>query len=429
MIITVPGGKRYSIDKNAVLLFIIFFISGDTYLCGTNSNEMLLTVARASNILIIICILYWMRFRLRLSNNKPKIYAYIVMVTAFVGISILHQDNINRIGLVVIYMSLSLLISILFSFKEYVRCFNKVMYFIAITAVLFTLLTYISPDIIRRFPSIVNTAGTRIYTCGFAGVLEGFVGQPAVRTQGIFWEPGVFQMYLNLAIAFELLYKKQAERKKIIVYTIALLLTFSTSGYIVFAWILLSYTFLKKGKNRDNAIKKFTIISILFFTGVVVLRFTQIGDMIFGKIVDRNNVNFGSMTTRMAGIIVSSKIAFDNPLFGIGMNSMSGEFFNVAYTLRELLGGWTHDNTNTLFYRFAAHGIPYGFFFLTGTFRFGNCFGNGKCLLTIAIFIMLFLMYVGENIQYSIFPYTIILFGYGWKKVKEYDIATDKMYN
>lgn len=416
MKIALLSGKRLSIVKNVLLLLVIFFISGDTYLCGTNSNETFLTIARASNILIIVYILYCLRFRVRISNNKSKFYAYAVMIIVFVGISMLHNDNINRIVVVVIYMTLSLMICMLFSFKEYVRCFNSAMYFISIMAILFTVLAYISPALIRMLPIIVNSAGTRIYTCGFAGLLEGFVGQSVVRTQGIFWEPGVFQMYLNLAIAFELLYKDKAEKKKVIAFSIALFLTFSTTGYIVFAWILLSHLFLKKSKNGNNVAKRFVVTMTLFIFGVIILQFTPIGDMIFGKIVDRNNTNFGSMTTRMAGIIVSSRIAFDNPLFGIGMNDMSDMFFEVAYSMRTILGGWTHDNTNTLFYRFAAHGIPYGLFFSIGTFKFGNCFGKGKGILRIAIFGMLFLMYVGENLQYSIFPYIIVLYGYGWRE-------------
>ena len=376
MKIALPSGKKLPIDKNILLLFVIFFISGDTYLCGTNSNETFLTIARASNILIIICVLYWMRFRLRITNNKSKIYAYVVMLIAFVGISILHSDNINRIAIVVIYMTLSLMICMLFSFKEYVRCFNLTMYFISIMAILFTVLAYISPALIRMFPVIVNSAGTKIYTCGFAGLLEGFVGQPVVRTQGIFWEPGTFQIYLNLAIAFELLYKNKVERKRVIAFSIALFLTFSTTGYIVFAWILLSYLLVKTSKNGNNVVEKFIVIMTLFVFGLIILQFTSIGDMVFGKIVDRNNENFGSMTTRMAGIIVSSRIAIDNPLFGVGMNDMRGVFFDITYSMRAILGGWTHDNTNTLLYRFAAHGIPYGLFFSIGTFKFGNYFGK-----------------------------------------------------
>ncbi len=420
MKIALPSEKKFSIDKHVILLFIIFFISGDTYLCGTNSNEVILTLARAANVLIIIYVLYLMRFRLQFSNNKCKVYAYVVMVILFFGISMLHQDNINRIGVVIIYMSLSLLICMQFSFEEYVRCFNLVMYFISVFAILFTVLAYIFPKFIRTFPVIVNSSGARIYTCGFAGLLEGVVGEPAVRTQGIFWEPGVFQIYLNLAIAFELLYKEKIESKKIIAYIVALFLTFSTTGYIVFIWIVLSYSFLKKSKNGNSVAKRISIITLLLVIGVIVLHFTPIWDMVFGKIVDRNNENFGSMTTRMAGIIVSSRIAVENPLVGIGMNSMNEEFFSVAYSLRSILGGWTHDNTNTLFYRFAAHGIPYGLFFSIGTFKFGNCIGKGKGILTIAIFIMLFLMYIGENLQYSIFPYTIIFYGYGWKESIRY---------
>ena len=95
---------------------------------------------------------------------------------------------------------------------------------------------------------------------------------------------------------------------------------------------------------------------------------------------------------------------------------MDSEFLRVALASRDILGGWTHDNTNTLFYQFAAHGIPFGVLFAVGTYKFGNCFANGRKIITISVFLMLFLLYIGENLQYSIFPYIAVFYGYGWKE-------------
>ena len=278
------------------------------------------------------------------------------------------------------------------------------------------MIAYIAPDLVRRLPYITNTANTKIYTCGFAGLLEGVLGQTMVRTQGIFWEPGVFQMYLNLAVAIELLYKKQINKKYITAYIIALFFSFSTTGYIVFAWIITAYVFIKRNAGREDVINRLVIIFLVFFAVVAVIQFTNIGDVVFGKMFDKGNVNFGSTTTRLAGIIVSTKIAFDNPVFGIGMVNMDSEFLRVALASRDILGGWTHDNTNTLFYQFAAHGIPFGVLFAVGTYKFGNCFANGRKIITISVFLMLFLLYIGENLQYSIFPYIAVFYGYGWKE-------------
>lgn len=408
--------KKNLVNRNAILLYFIMFISGDTYICGTNSNEIILTVSRSLVIFICILLLFRMHFRLKYSLNKQKIYSYIVIVVFSFVIACLNQETITRTGLKLLWMSVAILLCMLLTFDEYVDCFNKTMYFVSLSSIVFTLVAYVAPDLIRMLPFVVNSVGTRIYTCGFAGLLEGFVGQPLVRTQGIFWEPGAFQLYLNLAIAFEILYKKAANRKSVIVYSLALLLTFSTTGYVVYAWIIIVYLFVKKKTSKQDIIKGFLIAIVLLTIVIMLLHFTEVGNIVFGKIIDKNNANYGSTTTRLAGILVSAKIALSHPLHGIGMINMEEEFFRVSFSLKEILGGWTNDNTNTLFYQFAAHGIPYGILFITGTFKFGNCFAKGRKSMTLAVFITLFLMYVGENIQYSFFPYIIVFYGYGWKE-------------
>lgn len=410
------NSKKHLLDWNAILLYIVIFFSGDTYLFGTNSNDTVLTIARYLLIVFCLFILFRMNFKLKITKNRSKVIAFIVMVIAFSLIAIANGDSINRTGLVSLYMTVAFFLCVLMPFDEFARTFTKVIYFISITAVIFTLIAYIAPGLVRTLPIVINTAGTKIYTCGFAGLLDGFIDGPFVRTQGIFWEPGAFQMYVNLAIAIELLYKESSDHKHIVAYTISLILSFSTTGYIVFILIMVSYLLLKKSKHNKDIVKKFAIVAALFICSVIFLQFTAVGDIVFGKIFDRTNVNFGSMTTRLAGIIVSSKIALSHPVHGIGVNSMSEEFLSIAISLRDILGGWTHDNTNTLFFQFAAHGIPYGILFAVGTYKFGNCFAKGKIAFTLSIFIMMLLMYVGENLQYSIFPYIVIFYGYGWKE-------------
>lgn len=410
--------RRYYLDWNAALLYIVIFFSGDTYLFGTNSNDLILTVARYSYIVICILILLRMRLRLNITNNRNIVTAFVTIVTAFVLIAVINQESINVTGLKLLFMTVSFLLCTLMSFDKFANSFTKTIYFISLTANVYTMVAYIAPRLIRMLPVVVNTAGAKIYTCGFAGLLDGFVDGPLVRTQGIFWEPGVFQMYINLAIAIELLYKASVSRKYMISFVISLILSFSTTGFIVCIWIVITYTYLllKKSECSKDVLRKFAIVTVFFIVSVVVLQFTVIGDIVFGKIFDRNNENFGSMTTRLAGVLVSIKIALSYPLHGIGMSNMSEVFLNTAIELKDVLGGWTHDNTNTLFYQFAAHGIPYGLFFTVGTFKFGNCFANGKIAFTVSVFIMILLMYMGENLQYSIFPYIIILYGYSWKE-------------
>jgi len=103
------------------------------------------------------------------------------------------------------------------------------------------------------------------------------------------------------------------------------------------------------------------------------------------------------------------------PWHGCGIDNIKSEFLRLTLASDYILG-FTEQNTNTLLFQFAAHGIPYGMVFAIGTFKFGNCFNKGKKILTLAIFIMFVLMYIGENLQYSSLPYIVVFYGYGWKE-------------
>ena len=401
---------------NAIIILIIMFISEDTYIFGTNSNASFVSASRYLPIGIVIFLLFKIRFKFNISANKRKIKAYIVMVISFGIICFVNHDNINRISLKFLWITISFLLCIMLSFNDFAESYIKAICFVSVSAIVFTGLAYISPSIIRRFPAIINTSNAKIYTCGFAGLFDGVLDRSAIRTQGIFWEPGVFQMYINLAIALELLYKRRINKKHLYTLIIALLLTFSTTGYIAFAWLVTVYFFVIKSRHKEDISKRFIIIILFFIAAIILFQFSSIGDMIFGKIYDRTNDNYGSTTVRLAGILVSLKIALSNPIHGIGMSMMKDEFLDVSILLRDILGGWTDDNTNTILYQFAAYGIPYGLFFTIGTFKFGNYFANGRKIITITILIMMFILYVGENLQYSFFPYIIVLYGYGWRR-------------
>ena len=84
------------------------------------------------------------------------------------------------------------------------------------------------------------------------------------RNGGMFWEPGAFAGYLLLAIIFLGLSKEHFQPKvfwgRFIVLLVALLTTFSTTGYIALPFALLLY--FRLGENKAKAIATF----VLFYT-------------------------------------------------------------------------------------------------------------------------------------------------------------------
>lgn len=68
------------------------------------------------------------------------------------------------------------------------------------------------------------------------------------RNSGPFWEAGAFAGFLIVAILFELIISKKLFGKRNFILILALLTTFSTTGYIVLAVLSTSYFFLLKNR-------------------------------------------------------------------------------------------------------------------------------------------------------------------------------------
>lgn len=297
-------------------------------------------------------------------------------------------------------------------FKKYSVAFNNALCFISICATFLTLLAYIVPSLVYRLPYITNKVGIKFYTILFAGLDKRSINNFAIRTGGVFWEPEVFQMYLNIAILYEL-FVLNCNIKRLFILIFAMILTFSTTGYIVFAWIILTYyLFFKTGNYSKNRLAwNYLILFIFVISSFLFLNFSSIASNVFGKLTDKTN---GSTFVRQASVFINLEIARDNPLTGIGMDIMEDEFERRSFA-STLVYGWTRQNTNTLLYQYSAHGIPFGLVFTMGTYLFGNLISKKKSIV-FCVFIMIVLLYIGENLTVSMFPYIFILYGFDYKR-------------
>src|SRR5688500_12908439 len=76
----------------------------------------------------------------------------------------------------------------------------------------------------------------------------GLFGLP--RNSGPFWEPGAFGGYLTMGIAFEMILFRKFS-KRVIIFLIALLSTFSTGGYMAITlFFLIYFLFLETNQKR-----------------------------------------------------------------------------------------------------------------------------------------------------------------------------------
>ena len=98
--------------------------------------------------------------------------------------------------------------------------------------------------------------------------LANFGGFQIFRNSGFAWEPGAFSVFINLAILFNLLRNKFRLKNNphLWVFTIALLTTFSTTGYSMFILMVFFYLYNQPFKKVAWIIPFAVIFAVLIFT-------------------------------------------------------------------------------------------------------------------------------------------------------------------
>ncbi len=129
------------------------------------------------------------------------------------------------------------------------------------------------------------------------------------RNSGPFWEPGMFVIFINVALYFNLIITKRFLNLKNIVFVAAIVTTFSTTGYIA-AFFGISVYLLFYFKSRFNIL----LIITLFVSLVYVSQL----DFMQSKIVDQIENSHTSGDSRFGAIIVHLKVIGDYPFIGVG---------------------------------------------------------------------------------------------------------------
>lgn len=400
----------------SIFLYFLMFFSNDTYLFGTNANSMFVSLARYYMILCCFILVVFFGSAEKLIKDNKKLLYYLAFCLVFLVVCYLNNDLLNYIIIKLLCFTIGYLISCKFSLKQFAVAFVNVISFIVICALGMVFIAYISPNIVRMFPKITNTAEVGIHTVLFAGMDERMLDIPFKRINGIFWEPGVFQIYINLALIFQLFFMKKISRRKTVILLLGLFFTFSTTGIIVIAWLAIIY--LISDKKRLTKLKKnlLPVTAGIAIVGILLFAFDSehmLWNMFFEKFKTMNTTN-GTAMVRKAGIITNIEIALANPIHGIGIQNMKQEFL-IRTAASPYLAFWTHQNTNTLLAQYSTHGILFGLLFTLGTYRFCKLFSNRR-IIYVAIFIAIAMLYMGENLQYSTLPFIIVFFGFGYRK-------------
>ena len=206
------------------------------------------------------------------------------------------------------------LIASKYRIDSFIYILEKVLFFLAILSMVGMGIYYFFPAAIPSFPAYVFY-GLKHRTLYFFNFIyaNGFL---MVRNSGIAWEPGVFQILMNLGLSITISNKKYIDYKRITIYTLAVIFTRSTTGLIILVFNILLLVHKKK--------------SFIFLLIIVFAFFSS--DIYNIAIYQRNFKWIGSLAfnNRVMPSINAFLVGVKHP-FGIGSTG-----YNFLYNFQEI---------------------------------------------------------------------------------------------
>lgn len=164
------------------------------------------------------------------------------------------------------------------------------------------------------------------------------------RNSGMFWEPGAFQGYIIVVpLMFidnlSLLWRRY--KRYCVVLLIALVTTFSTTGYIAFAVIMLYYVAIK----LRNKFARILLVPVLLMA--LIYAYTSLDFL--GEKIDKQieRATSGYVTVdRLGSAILDWHYIKKNPLTGNGLADVTRYEDHLMY--KELIGGFSNGFTDVI---------------------------------------------------------------------------------
>lgn len=233
------------------------------------------------------------------------------------------------------------------------------------------------------------SVNTFIYIFNFHSYIQ--IGPLAIlRNQGAFWEPGVFQIQMNLLVYLLLIEKKESLGKAILPM-IMVFSTFSTTGLLVMSLIIL---FKICGKRTSSSYKE-KIWILLLAVALAPFVYNNLKEKLTGDIND-------SAAARTYDLYMGLDIIGRNPIWGIGPDKEK-----YLTQTQDISIGFYDDNdiniergnTNTIVSLMCYLGVPFSLFFL-GLLYNQTIFSNKK-----QFFIILMILLFSEPLYGTMFLY------------------------
>ncbi|VAW88620.1 hypothetical protein MNBD_GAMMA16-1164 [hydrothermal vent metagenome] len=215
------------------------------------------------------------------------------------------------------------------------------------------------------------------------------------RNNAIFYEPGAYQVYLNAAIFVLAFSNVSIPRKTKLIFfavlVVTLLTTGSTTGYLMFAFLLL--VMLLKSPLLTGKLK----VGVLVFGAIMMASSPLLlNEIILKKLESYTSIKdiTDSDNRRSLDVLVDIEVFKSYP-FGAGYDEYSKNFAQVGQ-LKEGTG-----SSNGFTRTFAIYGFPFTLFFFGTLFFFFYKFFHDRVVIFSGFFLLMVFLYSQSNFVFS----------------------------
>lgn len=249
---------------------------------------------------------------------------------------------------------------------------------------------------------IITNALPRIGLSGHDGFLYVFGFRKHIeRNNSFFYEPGAYQIFLNTALFLLMFVKTTFSTGKqwayILLFLVALLTTFSTTGFLMFAVIFMLFFVKSSMLSVGN---KTVLAGVMLLAGVLFA--AQFQEVVLDKVEDYLDVAdiTDSSNLRSFDALVDMEI-FRRHIFGVGYD----EYIKLVSAIGLVREGQVSSNGVTRV--LATYGLPFALF-LFGSYLLAIKKMLGGILVPIVAFGLLMMFFVGES--YFVFaPFCLLI--------------------
>lgn len=337
---------------------------------------------------LFVAMMYALKNKFSIGKLSFFFWAYVIFI--FLDYMI-HGIDMNLVGHA-FFLAGTTLILLSMDYERFRRVYLNVIVILALISILLQsvyLVGLIEPQL--KFVGSDSSMGFYIFAFHtFGGVKWGLHSQMA----GIFWEPGIYQMALNSALLLntDLMFnfKKQKYSKvKFLLISAAILLTQSTTGYLVFGATILGVVL---GQDKLKTPRNIALILLGMIASVIVLNSSVVQE--------KFNSDNASYLVRMNDNFALLNMIADRPLLGSGVYSQTYQQSAASY-------GMTGAQSNGILLATAQYGVFWALFFVIGAIKeYKKRTPKMNIFLYLGAFIM---MNMGEPLSFAPFMLMFVL--------------------